>query len=192
MNSALFTKQCWGGGWNGQKMSGNTNHMGYSPSQMGDNLPPAILGGGFVPVQMTCGIYHACVLSQARDIKCFGQNKEGCCGYGHANAIESSSEIGDNLAPVDLGDGFVPIQVEAGEYSTCAVAVDGRVKCWGKNHKGQLGLGDLTSRGKGGSQMGDFLPAVDLGDSFHAIKLGKSKGYYHCAISDTDGMYGFL
>jgi hypothetical protein len=37
------------------------------------------------------------------------------------------------------------------------------LKCWGLNDHGQLGLGDTEVRGDGPGEMGDALPAVELG-----------------------------
>jgi len=46
---------------------------------------------------------------------------------------------------------------------TCARLNIGQVKCWGVNGSGQLGLGDTVGRGSKISDMGDNLPAIDLG-----------------------------
>ena len=54
------------------------------------------------------------------------------------------------------------VRVAAGAYHTCAILVNGSVKCWGYNAFGELGLGDTTTRGTDAAQMGDALPAVDL------------------------------
>ncbi|EYF01852.1 BNR repeat domain protein [Chondromyces apiculatus DSM 436] len=37
------------------------------------------------------------------------------------------------------------------------------MKCWGGNAYGELGLGDTARRGDSAGEMGDSLPAVDLG-----------------------------
>ena len=46
---------------------------------------------------------------------------------------------------------------------TCALLDNGTVKCWGTTASAQLGLGDTSNRGDGAGEMGDNLPAVDLG-----------------------------
>ena len=57
----------------------------------------------------------------------------------------------------------------------------GSVKCWGKNHKGQLGLGDTDHRGESAGDMGDDLPVVNLGTDLIAkhLNLGPS---HTCAV----------
>lgn len=55
-------------------------------------------------------------------------------------------ELGNNLAFTDLGavDAY---RMDGGLDHTCAVLLDGTVKCWGKNFRGALGLGDFRTRG---------------------------------------------
>jgi E3 ubiquitin-protein ligase HERC3 len=47
--------------------------------------------------------------------------------------------MGANLAFVELGDMYV-VRVEVGSKSTCVLATGGRLKCWGLNTHGRLGL----------------------------------------------------
>ncbi len=39
------------------------------------------------------------------------------------------------------------VSVFCGEYFTCALFVNGKTRCWGKNDRGQLGVGDASTRG---------------------------------------------
>lgn len=35
------------------------------------------------------------------------------------------------------------VEVAASNFSSCALLTDSTVKCWGRNHQGQLGSGDV-------------------------------------------------
>jgi hypothetical protein len=78
------------------------------------------------------------------------------------------------------------IAVAAGRLHTCAILDDQRVKCWGDNGYGQLGLGDTIPRWKP-EDMGDALPTVDLGTgrTAKAITAGR---YTTCALLDDDSV----
>jgi len=71
--------------------------------------------------------------------------------------------MGDNLPTVDLGTGRTTVWIAAGWVHTCALLDDASVKCWGNNLGGRLGVGDTNTRGDASGEMGDNLPAVDLG-----------------------------
>jgi alpha-tubulin suppressor-like RCC1 family protein len=58
---------------------------------------------------------------------------------------------------------FPATAISAGQSHTCALLDDKSVKCWGYNYYAQLGLGDTNTRGDASGEMGDDLPAVDLG-----------------------------
>lgn len=47
-----------------------------------------------------------------------------------------------------------------GRAHICALLDDNRIKCWGDNSKGQLGLGDTENRGDDPGEMGDAFPSV--------------------------------
>ncbi|OQW53501.1 MAG: hypothetical protein A4S09_07860 [Proteobacteria bacterium SG_bin7] len=68
---------------------------------------------------------------------------------------------------------------------TCAVLSNQKIKCWGGNSYGQLGLGDLNSRGDDLRDMGVNLPFVDIGTN-HTAKSVAAGGLHTCAILDND------
>ena len=70
--------------------------------------------------------------------------------------------MGDSLPAFDLGAGRVAIDLGGGYAQSCAILDNHRLKCWGFNVNGQLGLGDTLFRGDGPGEMGDALPYVQL------------------------------
>lgn len=70
---------------------------------------------------------------------------------------------------------------------TCAVLSNLKIKCWGGNSYGQLGLGDLNSRGDDPRDMGTSLPFVDLGAN-HTAKSVAAGGLHTCAILNDDSV----
>jgi len=81
------------------------------------------------------------------------------------------------------GAPLVARSLTAGTNHTCAILTNGRVKCWGQNGFGTLGLGDGQDRGDDPNEMGDDLPFVDLGTGRTATAI--SAGSFHtCAILD--------
>jgi alpha-tubulin suppressor-like RCC1 family protein len=58
------------------------------------------------------------------------------------------------------------------------------LKCWGSNYYAQLGLGDTSNRGDQPGEMGNSLPALDLGAGRTAVMV--SVHYAHtCAVLDS-------
>ena len=94
--------------------------------------------------------------------------------------------MGDNLLAVNLGSGNTAVAISAGGGQTCALLHDGAVKCWGRNDTGQLGIGDTSNRGDQPNEMGDNLPAVDLGTGNTAIAI--SAGLQTCALLDNQAV----
>ena len=95
--------------------------------------------------------------------------------------------MGANLKSVDLGANWTIVEVAAGVYHTCARLENGMaraLKCWGRNDYGQLGLGDTDDRGDGEGEMGDSLPAVQLGTGRSAVALALGDGHHSCTLLD--------
>ncbi|WP_437946518.1 hypothetical protein WME98_37470 [Sorangium sp. So ce296] len=153
--------KCWGHNGQGQLGVGDTGHRGAATSHMGDNLNQVDVGEAVTA--LATGGYHTCALLASGRVKCWGLNDFGQLGLGDmANRGDAPDEMGDALPPVDLGEGAKAEAITAGVHHTCALLTDGRVKCWGRNHVGQLGLGDSLPRGHAPGTMGDALSAVEL------------------------------
>jgi alpha-tubulin suppressor-like RCC1 family protein len=172
--------KCWGYNAYGQLGQGDITQRGDGTTEMGDSLPAIDLGTGRTAVQVACGDHYTCALLDDSSVKCWGYNGEGQLGQGDATQRgDDTSEMGDSLPAIGLGTGRTAIDISASKYGMCALLDDYSVKCWGYNSEGQLGQGDTTQRGDGTSEMGDYLPELDLGKcgcfrsafvcSFHAM-----------------------
>ena len=177
---------CWGANDKGQLGLGNMINVGDDAEQRGDNFPVVQLGNLRV-VSLAAGKWHTCALlveSVAdRRIKCWGYNHKGQLGLGDAlsrghEEVERIGDVDDFWEP-DLGQDLRPVSITAGEAHTCAVLSPedgGReiVKCWGRNHAGQLGLGERDETdvddesgnpiGDQPGEMGDELSPIDMGN----------------------------
>ncbi|MCA9676404.1 MAG: tandem-95 repeat protein, partial [Myxococcales bacterium] len=180
------TVKCWGYNYSGQLGLGDTVSRGNAPGQMGDSLPTIDLGTGRTVVQMDGGSEHTCAVLDNGTVKCWGANSHGQLGLGDTdNRGDDPNEMGDNLPTVDLGTGRTAIMVSAGGGHTCALLDDLTTKCWGWNFRGQLGLGDVDDRGDQPNEMGDDLPAVDLGTGVTAAALVMGE-IHSCALLSND------
>ncbi|OAI38900.1 hypothetical protein AYO38_01790 [bacterium SCGC AG-212-C10] len=169
--------KCWGANARGQLGLGDKVARGDGPGEMGDTLPTVSLGPGTV-VELVAGDDHTCVRFSDRSVKCWGDNP-GTLGLGDTNDRgDNAGEMGIALPAVNAGTGSQVDQLAAGSAHTCALLGGGSVKCWGYNAFGQLGLGDVATRGDQAGEMGDALPAVNLGGA--AVEI--AAGYHHsCA-----------
>jgi len=179
--------RCWGQNSEGELGLGDTANRGDGPGEMGDALPVVDLGTGRTATAVTAGFHQTCALLDNGQIKCWGINDYGQLGLGDTvNRGEGPGEMGDALPTVDLGTGRAAVAVVAatGNRFTCALLDNGQVKCWGINTAGELGLGDTTTRGSGSGEMGDALPAINLGASRTATAVSAGNADV-CALLDN-------
>ncbi|CAM9513683.1 unnamed protein product [Ectocarpus fasciculatus] len=171
----------------GQLGTGNNETLGDEDGEMGADLPKVDLGDNTV-LQVAAGQSHTCVLLASGDVACWGFNEYGQLGLGDTeHRGNSSSDMGEGLAVVDLGAGRTATHIACGQYHTCAVLDVGSLKCWGFNSFGALGLGDRDNRGETNDTMGDNLPAVDLGTGHTALAVAGGR-HHTCAILDNEAL----
>ncbi len=116
------------------------------------------------------GGYHACALTSAGAVKCWGSNDNGQLGNGTKSSQTSPITVNG------LGAGVIAIA--AGREHTCAVTAAGALKCWGGNYDGQLGDGTTTGRDVPTDVAG-------LGSAISAV----AANYAHtCALTTAGGV----
>eukprot|EP00798_Chlamydomonas_sp_ICE-L_P018116 gene18116-24550_t len=157
---------------------GSSISRGLQRDQLGDNLGAVQLGG--IALSVSSKGHHTCALvstgSGPVGMKCWGSN--GYTELGQANfngyGLEKGS-MGDNLKLIDLAYAAV-----AGNSYSCAPLVGGRLKCWGMNLFGALGLG--TGVSIMGTRMGQDIPFVNLGTNVYVSQVAAGFGATTCAI----------
>lgn len=83
------------------------------------------------------------------------------------------------LPDVDLG-GARAESIAAGGYQTCVVLTDGKVRCWGSNSRGEVGLNSLEVYGDNESPNNASFN-VDFGTDLRAVQV--AAGWLHtCAL----------
>ena len=180
------TVKCWGQNTNGRLGLGDNAARGDAAGEMGNSLPAVSLGTGRTATAITAGTNHTCALLDSAAVKCWGSNTGGQLGLGDTAARgDAAGEMGNSLPAVSLGTGRTATAVSAGISFTCAVLDNATVKCWGNNATGQLGLGDTVLRGDNAGEMGNSLPAVNLGAGRTATGVSASTGASACAVLDN-------
>lgn len=125
--------KCWGENWAGQLGDGTFT---------GSSVPVAA-SGITNATAVGVGFYHTCVVLADGGVRCWGNNVY----------YQLGSQLGDRTItkssfPVVVPgiDNAVSI-IGSGQGHSCALLMDGSIKCWGGVWAGQLGDGSITNTG---------------------------------------------
>ena len=122
---------CWG--------DNSYAKLGVGPSTVANvTVPPAESPYDFDAAQVSIGEYHLCAVTTQGALKCWGRNDWGQLGNGLTTQSDTPADV--------LGLTAGVAQVAVGDFHTCALTIDGAVKCWGINDRGQLGAGGRDYR----------------------------------------------
>ena len=148
---------CWGSNAYGKLGNGRTSVV---------RSPMRVHGLDGIPGYVACGSTHTCTTVSGSDTRCWGDNMYGELGNGSYLL---------SMFPV-ASEGFEGPhrQVEAGLHFTCALNVEGTVRCWGMNDLGQLG---------DGTTVGSSIPVQVSG-------LGIGVVYISCGMSHACAVLG--
>ncbi len=142
---------------------------------------PTLIDIGNKVKKVSAGYAHTCVILINGNLKCFGWNGYNVLGQ------PTNGNIGDNETPSSLPEisfGENVIQVTTGWQFTCVLVESGRVKCFGNNQLGQLGLGTQSFN------MKNALQTPFLNFPKKVIEIASS--YVHtCAILEDFSVYCF-
>ncbi len=167
--------KCWGYNYFGQLGLGHTEHIG--DSEPIDDLDFVNFGDGILVKKVIAGLYHTCAILENDDLKCWGLNKDGQLGLGHAQ------DMGGNEQPFEIDAvsvGSMITEIDLGSRITCITNEIGQLKCWGAGAFGRLGTGDTDNIGD------DRLPS-DVGfiDLEEPVVTFVSGGSHVCALLES-------
>jgi len=114
---------------------------------------------------------HNCILTSSSQLKCWGNGGNGRLGYGDTSTRgNGANQMSDYLPFVNVNSNVQSIH--AGNAHNCVhLSPSFDVKCWGEASNGQLGYGDIQHRGDGASEMGEYLPTINLDQVFLFLKF---------------------
>jgi len=150
--TSLGSVKCW-----------NDSSGAQTITSLGNNVSSIVDGGA-----------HICVLTKDSKVKCWGGNLYGQLGE-QTNLSVSYTE------PTEVVELQNPIiAISAGREHTCALSINGTVKCWGRNGVSQLGNMDTSFFSSG---INSSIP-VDVVDtksqpqtySFNIVQTGDGSG----------------
>jgi hypothetical protein len=87
--------------------------------------------------QMCSGGQFACALENNGTVRCWGEGY----GMGILGTYPDGGETGSDL-PLPIGGLTDVKQISCGAAAVCALSGDKRVRCWGRNYYGALGIDD--------------------------------------------------
>jgi alpha-tubulin suppressor-like RCC1 family protein len=157
--------KCWGANARGQLGDGTTTSRATPVDVIG-------LDSGIIGIDVEGG--HACALTSAGAVKCWGTNETGAVGDG--TPVDRSTPVD----VVGLTSGVA--QVKTGKLHSCALLVSGAVKCWGST------FGPAPSDVPA---LGTEIATIDAGDAGQVCGV-TTAGALRCSGPADDGPVPFL
>ena len=131
---------CWGENKSGELGDGTDTgpeSCGAKAGEVPCSTVPVEVSGIAQATQVAGGRSHSCALLTNGHVECWGANGSGQLGNGEKGSKTPS------LTPVQVVEITNPVQIAAGDETTCALFASGNIKCWGAGSSGQLGFRKL-------------------------------------------------
>jgi alpha-tubulin suppressor-like RCC1 family protein len=161
---------CWGSNAYGQ--------LGAGAEIASSDVPVSVGAQGRAFIAISAGAAHTCAVAVGGDVLCWGLDVHRQLGRPGASELCAGEPC--SRLPVRVRTGAIRFDsVALGHDHSCALG-DGKVFCWGRNDRGQLG----SSAGPelcDGVACGSVPTVVVAGGQFTSITAG---GAHSCAIAE--------
>mgnify|MGYP000109025640 CR=1 FL=1 len=182
----LNNLKCWGNNSSGQLGYENTTRIGDNSGEMGASLQSVNLGAGKFATMVAVSDQSTCALLNDNKIKCWGADQSGSLGSGQMSYGDEPSETVATQVNVDFGTGRFVKSTFSGRNHTCVILDNDETKCFGIGANGRLGYGNTANIGDSSNEMGDNLPAVDLGSGLVAKQIAGWENHTCAVLSSND------
>jgi alpha-tubulin suppressor-like RCC1 family protein len=165
---------CWGSNSNGQLGVGDVaDNLGDGPGEIEGIAPISFLPTHSV-MQVNSMSASSCALFTQGGIICWGLNSFGLLGR---NDNVSQGHLGTitTLDFIRFSDTIPALQIAGAHEHACALFLNKRVRCWGKNVNHNLGDTTSVSRGTAANPLSTAV-FVTFNDSINGIPIEDVQG----------------
>lgn len=159
----------------------DSGQLGLGTTSLSEPLPTIEFGlaAGSKISQLAAGDTHTCALTTIGEVYCAGLNLRGQLGTGNTTNV-STPTIKFMLPTGILASS---IHIALSDEDTCAIATTGDAYCAGRNQRGQLGRGTISSAAHPTPNVVFGVPA--------GLKVRSFGGgfEFNCAIASDNNMY---
>eukprot|EP01080_Neovahlkampfia_damariscottae_P007062 gene7062-11225_t len=154
------------------QLGDGTNIDRYSPVMIQNGNSTTINGtmNGTLVTRISCGNSHSLILTAGGNVYSFGLNSFGQLGNGNLTNKNTPSSIENTKNEIF-------IEISAGGFHSLLLSNLGVVFAFGKNHKGQLGIGNTISIS---------IPTMIRNETFNETISKISAGESHSLILDSE------
>ena len=172
--------KCWGDNTFGQLGYGHTDAIGDDEDL--NSLAYVSIGASVQQMDISTISNHTCAALTNGDLKCWGSNNFGQLGYGHTNNLGDDETVAE-IPNVPFSSKI--LQLATGSLHTCALGEGQKVRCWGRNAIGQIGLGynDVIGDDEAANSIAPIDLSGDGSDNFSMVATGNN----HTCVINGDG-----
>ena len=125
---------CWGVGSSGRLGNGGTASSSTPVDVHTSSSNSSALDG---IAGISSGRSHTCALTTGSNVVCWGAGSSGRLGNGGTDSSSTPVDVHTSSSNSSALGGIAGIS--SGDFHTCALTIDGNVKCWGSGNDGRLG-----------------------------------------------------